>query len=47
VRDLVPYTGAGWIVALAGDMMTMPGLGRDPAALHTDVGPDGQTVGLF
>ena len=32
VRDLRPYTGAGWIVALCGDMMTMPGLGKSPAA---------------
>ena len=32
VRDLRPYTGAGWIVALCGDMMTMPGLGKTPAA---------------
>ena len=30
VRDLRPYTGAGWIVALCGDMMTMPGLGKTP-----------------
>ena len=32
VRDIRPYTGAGWLVALCGDMQTMPGLGRTPAA---------------
>jgi formate--tetrahydrofolate ligase len=47
VRDLRPYTGAGWIVALCGDMMTMPGLGAKPAAFAIDVGERGETVGLF
>ena len=47
VRDLVPYTGAAWVVALAGDMQTMPGLGRSPAAHRIDVTDAGQTVGLF
>ena len=47
VRDLRPYTGAGWIVALCGDMQTMPGLGKNPAAFAIDVDADGQTVGLF
>jgi formate--tetrahydrofolate ligase len=47
VRDLRPYTGAGWIVALCGDMMTMPGLGAKPAALAIDVDGSGETVGLF
>ena len=47
VRDLRPYTGAGWIVALCGDMMTMPGLGKTPAARAIDVDPAGNTVGLF
>ena len=47
VRDLRPYTGAGWIVALCGDMMTMPGLGKTPAAQAIDVAGDGTTVGLF
>jgi formate--tetrahydrofolate ligase len=47
VRDLRPYTGAGWIVALCGDMMTMPGLGKSPAAFAIDVDADGNTVGLF
>ena len=47
VRDLRPYTGAGWIVALCGDMQTMPGLGANPAAFAIDVDEDGNTVGLF
>jgi len=47
VRDLRPYTGAGWIVALCGDMMTMPGLGKKPAAHAIDIDADGNTVGLF
>jgi len=47
VRDLRPYTGAGWIVALCGDMMTMPGLGKTPAAWAIDIDERGETVGLF
>ncbi len=47
VRDLRPYTGAGWIVALCGDMMTMPGLGKNPAAFAIDIDANGDTVGLF
>ncbi len=47
VRDLRPYTGAGWIVALCGDMQTMPGLGKSPAAFAIDVDEEGRTVGLF
>ena len=47
VRDLRAYTGAGWIVALCGDMQTMPGLGRSPAAVNVDIDDEGRTVGLF
>ncbi len=47
VRDLRAYTGAGWIVALCGDMQTMPGLGRTPAAVNVDIDDEGRTVGLF
>ena len=47
MRDLRAYTGAGWILALCGDMQTMPGLGRQPAAFAIDVAADGSTVGLF
>jgi len=47
VRDLRAYTGAGWIVALCGDMQTMPGLGKSPAAFNVDIDEHGETVGLF
>jgi formyltetrahydrofolate synthetase len=47
VRDLRAYTGAGWLVALCGDIQQMPGLGRTPAALNIDVDSEGRTVGLF
>ena len=47
VRDLRPYTGAGWILALCGAMQTMPGLGAHPAAHAIDVDADGLTIGLF
>src|SRR5881227_3705483 len=47
VRDLRAYTGAGWIVALCGDMQTMPGYGRTPAALNVDIDDRGEIVGLF
>jgi formate--tetrahydrofolate ligase len=47
VRDLRAYTGAGWIVALCGDMQTMPGYGSTPAAFNVDIDAEGKTVGLF
>jgi formate--tetrahydrofolate ligase len=47
VRDLRSYTGAGWIVALCGDMQTMPGLGVTPALQNVDIDESGKTVGLF
>jgi formate--tetrahydrofolate ligase len=47
VRDIRAYTGAGWLVALCGEMQTMPGLGKHPAAVEIDLAPDGRTVGLF
>jgi formate--tetrahydrofolate ligase len=47
VRDLRAYTGAGWIVALCGDMQTMPGYGANPAAFNVDIDAEGRTVGLF
>jgi formyltetrahydrofolate synthetase len=47
VRDLRAYTGAGWLVALCGDIQQMPGLGRTPAALDNDIDAEGRTVGLF
>jgi len=47
VRDLRAYTGAGWLVALCGDMQTMPGLAARPAAFDIDIDGDGRTIGLF
>lgn len=47
VRELVPKIGAGFIVVLTGDVMTMPGLPKKPAALNMDVDQDGQAIGLF
>jgi formate--tetrahydrofolate ligase len=47
VRDLRAYTGAGWVVALCGDVMTMPGLSASPAASEIDIDEHGRTVGLF
>jgi formate--tetrahydrofolate ligase len=47
VRDIRAYTGAGWLVPLCGDIMQMPGLGAEPAALNIDIDADGNTVGLF
>jgi formate--tetrahydrofolate ligase len=46
VRELRPYTGAGWLVVLCGDLMTMPGLNAQPAALDIDIDENGRTVGL-
>lgn len=40
-------SGADFVVALAGKIMTMPGLSKDPAALHIDVLDNGEIVGLF
>ena len=47
VRELKPSVGAGFIVALTGEVMTMPGLPKLPAALNMDVDEDGNAVGLF
>lgn len=47
VRELSAKTGAGFVVALTGDVMTMPGLPASPAAERMDVGPDGTVTGLF
>ncbi len=47
VRELQPRTGAGFIVVLTGDVMTMPGLPKKPAANNIDVAADGSISGLF
>ncbi|MFH1386605.1 MAG: formate--tetrahydrofolate ligase [bacterium] len=47
VRELKPSAGAGFVVALTGDIMTMPGLPKHPAAENMDVDENGKIVGLF
>ena len=47
VRQLKMSAGAGFVVALTGDIMTMPGLPKVPAAEHIDVDADGKISGLF
>ena len=47
VRNLKVAAGAGFIVALTGDIMTMPGLPKSPAAERIDVSDDGKITGLF
>jgi len=47
IREFRPSIGAGFIVALTGDVMTMPGLPKEPAALKMDVDEKGKAVGLF
>src|SRR2546428_4462535 len=47
VRDILPSAGAGFVVALAGDIMTIPGLSKSPAAERIRVHPDGTIEGLF
>ena len=47
VRKVKISAGAGFIVALTGDIMTMPGLGKTPAALRIDVDETGKITGLF
>jgi len=47
VRDVYVSAGAGFVVALTGDIMTMPGLPKEPAANRMDIGDDGVITGLF
>ena len=47
VKELRISAGAGFIVALLGDIMTMPGLPKKPAALNIDIDENGKIVGLF
>ncbi|WP_204122400.1 formate--tetrahydrofolate ligase [Lacticaseibacillus mingshuiensis] len=47
VRDIVPRLGAGFLVVMTGDVLTMPGLPKHPAALDMDVSADGVISGLF
>ena len=47
VRNVKVSAGAGFIVVLTGDIMTMPGLPKVPAAMKIDVDEDGKITGLF
>jgi len=47
VNEVYPAAGAGFVVAQAGDIMTMPGLPKVPAAERMAIRPDGSIVGLF
>ena len=47
VRDVYVNAGAGFVVAITGAIMTMPGLGKTPAAYGIDVTPEGKITGLF
>ncbi len=47
LRDVLVRSGAGFLLVMTGDIMTMPGLPRRPAAESIDVGPDGRISGLF
>jgi formate--tetrahydrofolate ligase len=46
VREVRLSAGAGFVVLLCGDVMTMPGLPREPAASRIDLSPDGEVLGL-
>ncbi|MGX7042293.1 formate--tetrahydrofolate ligase [Leuconostoc holzapfelii] len=47
VREFVPKLGAGFLVALTGTVLTMPGLPKHPAAFDMDIDADGKITGLF
>ncbi len=47
INEVWGSAGAGFVVARAGDIMTMPGLPKEPAAERMAVQPDGSIVGLF
>ncbi|MFT8848591.1 formate--tetrahydrofolate ligase [Leuconostoc pseudomesenteroides] len=47
IREFVPKLGAGFLVALTGNIMTMPGLPKHPAALDIDIDEKGRITGLF
>ena len=47
VRNIKVSAGAGFLVALTGDIMTMPGLPKEPAANRMDIDPAGKITGLF
>lgn len=46
-REVSAVAGAGFLVVIAGDIMRMPGLGAEPAALQMDIDESGRIRGLF
>lgn len=47
INDIIPSAGAGFLVAISGDIMRMPGLPKRPAAVGMDIDENGKIVGLF
>jgi formate--tetrahydrofolate ligase len=47
IQEIYPSAGAGFLVALTSDVLTLPGLPADPAAADMDIDPDGTVSGLF
>ena len=47
IGQVLLFSGAGMVTVLTGNVLTMPGFGKQPAALHIDLGSNGETVGLF
>lgn len=47
INDLIPSAGAGFLVAISGSIMRMPGLPKRPAAVNMDIDKDGKITGLF
>jgi formate--tetrahydrofolate ligase len=47
INDVIPSAGAGFLVAISGDIMRMPGLPKKPAAVNMDIDETGKIVGLF
>ena len=47
IQEVYPSAGAGFLVALTSDVLTLPGLPNDPAAANMDIDPEGTVSGLF
>jgi formate--tetrahydrofolate ligase len=47
VREVRPSAGAGFVIAITGEIMSMPGLPVTPAAEHIEIDANGRIVGLF
>ena len=47
INDIIPSAGAGFLVAISGDIMRMRGLPKRPAAVNMDIDEDGKIIGLF